>query len=197
MWLANLAALELHTHQWTVADPWHPTAVVFDLDPGPSAGIVECGRVALELRELLDQFDLRVVVKTSGGKGLHLSVPLNTGTAEAEDTKRFALAVGQLLERRDPKHVTVDMAKERRTRRVFVDWSQNDSYKTTVCAYSLRIRERPTVSTPVSWEEISDVVDSGDGSALHFETPDVLDRVEELGDLYADTLTLQQELPPL
>ena len=115
VWLANLAALELHTHQWTVADPWHPTAVVFDLDPGPSAGIVECGRVALELRELLDQFDLRVVVKTSGGKGLHLSVPLNTGTAEAEDTKRFALAVGQLLERRDPKHVTVDMAKERRT----------------------------------------------------------------------------------
>ena len=165
--------------------------------PGPPAGIVDCGRVALELRELLDQLDLRVVVKTSGGKGLHLSVPLNTGTAEAEDTKRFALAVGQLLERRDPKRVTVDMAKERRTGRVFVDWSQNDRYKTTVCAYSLRIRERPTVSTPVSWDEISDVVDSGDGAALHFETPDVLDRVEELGDLYADTLTLQQELPPL
>ena len=114
VWLANLAALELHTHQWTIADPWHPTAVVLDLDPGPRAGVLDCGRVACELRDILGHFDLRAVVKTSGGKGLHLSVPLNTFEATHEETKRFALALGQLLESRDPKRVTVDMAKDKR-----------------------------------------------------------------------------------
>ncbi len=197
VWLGNLAALELHTHQWTVADPWHPTAVVLDLDPGAPAGILDCGRVALELREILEHFDLRAVVKTSGGKGLHLSVPLNTDLATHEETKRFALALGQLLESRDPKRVTVDMAKERRPRRVFVDWSQNDSHKTTVCAYSLRIRERPSVSTPVAWSEIERAIEAGDEQALYFEAPDVLDRIDAFGDLYAETLTVRQQLPAL
>jgi bifunctional non-homologous end joining protein LigD len=197
VWLANLAALELHTHQWTVADPWHPTAVVLDLDPGPPATVLDCGRVALELRQLLDPFDLQAVVKTSGGKGLHLSVPLNTYHETHETTKRFALALGQLLESRDPKHVTVDMAKEKRSGKVFVDWSQNDSFKTTVCAYSLRIGGRPTVSTPVSWEEIERAIDNEDESALTFETAAVVARVEAAGDLYRDTLTVRQELPDL
>jgi bifunctional non-homologous end joining protein LigD len=197
LWLANLAALELHTHQWTLADAWHPTAVVIDLDPGPPAGVLDCARVALDLKEILDQLDMCAVVKTSGGKGLHLSLPLNTGIATHEDTKRFALALGQVLESRDPKGVTVDMAKARRPNRVFVDWSQNDSHKTTVCAYSLRIRERPTVSTPVSWDEIEGALEAGDETALTFETGDVVGRVEEFGDLYADTLTVQQELPDL
>ena len=197
VWLANLAALEIHTHQWTVADPWHPTALVIDLDPGPLATVLDCARVALELREMLDTFDLDVVVKTSGGKGLHLSVPLNTGAADDEETKRFARALGQVLESRDPKRVTVDMAKEKRTQRVFVDWSQNDAHKTTVCAYSLRIRERPTVSTPVAWAEVAAALDAGDESALTFETAAVLERVERLGDLYAHTLTVHQELPAL
>jgi bifunctional non-homologous end joining protein LigD len=197
VWLANLAALELHTHQWTVADAEHPTALVLDLDPGPPAGVLDCGRVALELRDLLEQFDLVAVVKTSGGKGLHLSLPLNTARATHEDTKRFALALGQLLQSRDAERVTTDMAKERRTGRVFVDWSQNDSFKTTVCAYSLRIRERPTVSTPVTWGEIEDAVDAADPDALTFESADVLARVAAHGDLYADTLTVRQELPKL
>ena len=197
VWLGNLAALELHTHQWTVADPWHPTAVVLDLDPGEPAGILDCARVALELRDILEHFDLRAVVKTSGGKGLHLSVPLNTDLATHEETKRFALALGQLLESRDPKRVTVDMAKEKRPRRVFVDWSQNDSHKTTVCAYSLRIRERPTVSTPVAWRELEDALDTGDEQALSFEAADVLDRIDRFGDLYEETLTVRGQLPAL
>jgi bifunctional non-homologous end joining protein LigD len=197
VWLGNLAALELHTHQWTVADPWHPTAVVLDLDPGEPAGILDCARVALELRDILEHFDLRAVVKTSGGKGLHLSVPLNTDLATHEETKRFALALGQLLESRDPKRVTVDMAKDKRPRRVFVDWSQNDSHKTTVCAYSLRIRERPTVSTPVAWSELEHAIDTGDEQALSFEAADVLDRIDSFGDLYAETLTVRRQLPEL
>jgi bifunctional non-homologous end joining protein LigD len=122
---------------------------------------------------------------------------LNTDRATHEDTKRFALALGQLLQSRDAERVTVDMNRERRTGRVFVDWSQNDSFKTTVCAYSLRIRERPTVSTPVSWGEIEKAVDSGVPDALTFETADVLARVAEHGDLYADTLTVRRELPKL
>jgi bifunctional non-homologous end joining protein LigD len=195
VWLANLAALEIHTHQWTADDPEHPTAVVLDLDPGPPGGVLDCARVALQLQEILDQFGLVAVIKTSGGKGLHLSIPLNSGRADDEDTKRIALALGQLLETRDPKRITVDMAKERRTGRVFVDWSQNDQHKTTVCAYSLRIRERPTVSAPVTWDEIDDALAAGDTDALTFEAPDVVARVETHGDLYHDTLTVRQELP--
>jgi bifunctional non-homologous end joining protein LigD len=202
VWLANLAALELHTHQWTVADPYHPASVVIDLDPGAPATVLDCCRVALDLHDLLAQLDLAVVVKSSGGKGLHLSIPLNpddrqTEPADDEAAKRFARALGQMLQQRDPKHVTVDMAKQQRTNRVFVDWSQNDLFKTTVCAYSLRIRDRPTVSAPVSWDEVSDALDAGDPGALTFETADVLARIDELGDLYEDTLTLQQELPSL
>ena len=194
VWLANLAALELHTHQWTMDAPDHPTAMVLDLDPGEPATIVDCCRVALELRETLEQFDLECVVKTSGGKGLHLSLPLVGSKATATDTKQFALALGQLLEQRDPKHVLVDMTRAKRAGKVFVDWSQNDRHKTTVCAYSLRLRDRPTVSTPLSWDEVADV---DDPDALAFEAADVLARVEEFGDLYADSVTLEQELPQL
>jgi bifunctional non-homologous end joining protein LigD len=171
--------------------------MVIDLDPGEPAGILDCARVALELRDMLDHFDLQCVVKTSGGKGLHLSVPLNTAAATSEESKQFALALGQVLEGRDPKRVTVDMAKPRRVGRVFVDWSQNDGFKTTVCAYSLRIGNRPTVSTPVTWDELVDAIDAGDPGALTFETDDVLARVEAVGDHYADTLTVRQHLPAL
>jgi bifunctional non-homologous end joining protein LigD len=194
IWLANLAALELHTHQWVMDDPAHPTAMVIDLDPGAPATIVDCCRVALELRDTLARFDLQCVVKTSGGKGLHLSVPLVGGGATDKQTKEFALALGQLHESRDPKRVLVDMAKEKRPGKVFVDWSQNDRHKTTVCAYSLRVRDRPTVSTPVAWDELADATAPDD---LHFEAPDVPARVEEHGDLYVESLTLHQELPDL
>jgi bifunctional non-homologous end joining protein LigD len=194
VWLANLAALELHTHQWTMDDPAHPAAMVLDLDPGAPATIIDCCRVALELCETLARFDLQAVVKTSGGKGLHLSVPLVGSTATDEETKQFALALGQLHASRDPKRVLVDMAKEKRTGKVFIDWSQNDRHKTTVAAYSLRLRDLPTVSTPLSWDEVA-AVESAD--ELMFQAPDVLDRVDRRGDLYEASLTLRQEIPAL
>jgi bifunctional non-homologous end joining protein LigD len=197
VWLANLAALELHTHQWTLDDPAHPTAMVIDLDPGEPATIIDCCRVALDLRATLAQLDLECVVKTSGGKGLHLSVPVLGSDATDDGTKRFALALGQLLESRDPERVIVDMTRAKRPGKVFVDWSQNDRHKTTVCAYSLRLRDRPTVSTPLSWSEVEAFYESGDADALAFEAGAVVERVAEHGDLYADSLTLHQSLPAL
>jgi bifunctional non-homologous end joining protein LigD len=174
-----------------------PCAIVLDLDPGPPADVVDCCRVAIALRELLDALGLVAVVKTSGGKGLHVSVPLNGAAVTDDDTKNFALALGQMLVARDPKRTTVNMAKAERTGRVFVDWSQNDRHKTTICAYSLRIADRPTVSTPVSWDEVHDAFDGHDREALSFEAPAVLERVADGVDHYASSLTLRQEIPKL
>jgi bifunctional non-homologous end joining protein LigD len=194
VWVANLAALELHTLQARVDDPGRPTSMVFDLDPGPPGGLIDCCRVGLDLRDVLGGLGLACVVKTSGSKGLHLAVPLNT-TVTADETKGLARALGDLLAKRDPKRVTTVMAKDRRRGKVFVDWSQNDRHKTTVCAYSLRARPRPTVSTPVAWEELEGALDSGDAGALSFEAEAVLARVEQHGDLYAANLEVAQELP--
>jgi bifunctional non-homologous end joining protein LigD len=195
VWTANLAALELHTPQARAADPWCPTAMVFDLDPGAPADIVDCARVALDVRDLLGQLGLDGVAKTSGSKGIHLSVGLRP-VASADATKAFALAVGRILESRDTKRVTVNMARDQRPGRVFVDWSQNDRHKTTVCAYSLRATPVPGVSTPVGWDELVAVVEHGDGDALRFEPADVIARVAD-GDLYARSLAGDQELPEL
>lgn len=201
VWLANLAALELHTNQWKLPDVDHPRAVVLDLDPGAPADVIDCCRVALELRKLLHHLDMIAVVKTSGGKGLHISVPLNarkpSDRVTDDQTKEFALALGQLLVARDKKRVTVDMAKAERTGKVFVDWSQNDRHKTTVCAYSLRIAERPFVSTPISWDEVEAALESGAPDSLTFEAPEVLERVAGGVDLYEPSLTVQQALPSL
>ncbi|MDQ1468049.1 MAG: bifunctional non-ous end joining protein LigD [Actinomycetota bacterium] len=197
VWVANLAALELHTYQAGIDDLARPTALVIDLDPGEPATIVDCARVALDLRDTLDTLGLAAVVKTSGSKGLHLSVPLNTPGVTDDATKSFSLALGQLLESRDPKRVTTVMAREHRRGRVFVDWSQNDRAKTTVAPYSLRIKARPLVSTPLGWTEVEAAHKSGDGDRLTFEARAVLERVVELGDLYEPNLTLQQELPSL
>ncbi|HEY5011307.1 MAG TPA: non-homologous end-joining DNA ligase [Acidimicrobiia bacterium] len=197
VWVANLAALELHTYQATTDDLTRPTALVIDLDPGEPATIVDCARVALTLRDTLAVLGLTAVVKTSGSKGLHLSVPLNTPGVTDDATKGLALALGQLLESRDPKRVTTVMAKEQRRGRVFVDWSQNDRAKTTIAPYSLRIRPRPLVSTPLSWREVEATHDRGDADALTFDAPAVLERVAAHGDLYEPNLTLQQELPAL
>jgi bifunctional non-homologous end joining protein LigD len=197
VWLANLAAIELHTQQHTVDDPDTALAVVFDLDPGPPATVLDCARTALDVRALLERLGLVAYVKTSGSKGLHLSVPVHTPDVSADATKSFALALGRVLAEAAPDRVTVAMAKEQRTGKIFVDWSQNDAFKTTVAAYSLRLRPAPTVSTPVSWDEVSDALDAGDTGALTFETDVTLRRVADLGDLYAGTLTEQQELPGL
>lgn len=196
VWAANMAALELHTPQARVSSPDRPDAMVFDLDPGPGTTVLDCCRVGLDLHGVLAELGLESVVKTSGSKGLHMAVPLHTDVTD-DDTKDFARALGQVLAKREPERVTVIMKKEERPGKVFLDWSQNDEHKTTVCAYSLRGRERPLVSTPVSWDEVSDALDGKDADALTFEAPDVLERVERLGDLYAPNLELEQELPAL
>jgi bifunctional non-homologous end joining protein LigD len=157
--------------------------------------VLACARVALELQSTLTSLGLRSVAKTSGSKGLHLAVPVRGATAD--DTKAVALALGQLLAKRAPDQVTVLMAKEQRANRVFVDWSQNDRHKTTVAPYSLRAQPRPTVSTPVSWDEVHALVDGADPARLRFEPADVLARVERVGDLYAANLEDAHPLPEL
>ena len=191
VWLANLADLELHTSLALAEDVKAPTLIAFDLDPGPPATIVECAEVALRLREAFDHLGLEAFPKTSGSKGMQVYVPLNTPTTY-DETKSFARALAQVLERRHPKLVLSDMSKQRRTGKVFVDWSQNDEHKTTVNVYSLRARERPTVSTPLSWDEVEDV---SDPEELSFTSAEVLERVAEHGDLFAPVAELQQELP--
>jgi bifunctional non-homologous end joining protein LigD len=196
VWLANLADLELHTSLARAGDPRSPTILAFDLDPGPPATIVECARVALRLREVFEHLGLESFPKTSGSKGMQVYVPLNVPTSYAH-TKGFALALAQLLERRHPDLVVSEMRKDLRGGKVFVDWSQNDEHKTTVAAYSLRARERPTVSSPLRWEEVESVTESGDPDELVFTSADVLGRVAEHGDLFAPVETLEQELPAL
>ena len=193
-WAANLADLELHTSLSLAEDIERPTMMVFDLDPGAPADIVDCCRVATWVRELFEGLGLECFAKTSGSKGLQVYVPLNVETSYAE-TKPFAKAVAELLEKQHPKQVVSRMTKQIRGGRVLVDWSQNDEHKTTVCVYSLRAKERPTVSTPVEWEEVERALREKDAGLVTFEWDQVLARVEEKGDLFAPVLTLRQELP--
>jgi len=194
IWMAQLAALELHPSLSLADEIERPTVLAFDLDPGEPAGILECCRVGLRLRELLGELDLECVPKTSGSKGLQVYVPLNAEITY-ERTKPFAHAVAQTLERAEPDLVVSRMAKKLRKGKVFVDWSQNDQHKTTVAVYSLRARERPTVSTPLAWDEVERASQQEDPDPLRFEASDVLERVEERGDLFATALELRQELP--
>ena len=191
VWTANLAALEIHAPMARGVDLESPTMLVFDLDPGESATIVECCAVALRVRELLAGFDMEAFPKTSGSKGLQVYVPLNSPHTH-DHCSDFALAVAQLLEKQTPKDVTSNMKKSLRTGKVFVDWSQNSRHKTTIAPYSMRARPEPTVSTPVTWDEDGA---GAQGEVLSFVASDVLDRVEALGDLFADTQTLEQVLP--
>jgi bifunctional non-homologous end joining protein LigD len=191
VWAANLAALELHTPMARHDDMDVPTMVVFDLDPGPPAAMEECAVVGLIIRDLLASLDLEVVAKTSGSKGLQLYVPLNRPHTQ-DHARSFALAVAQLVERDNPKLVVTEQKKELRTGKVLIDWSQNAWFKTTVCAYSLRARPRPTVSTPVEWGEVEA---AAEGAELTFEAGEVLTRVDAHGDLFEAAATLEQELP--
>jgi bifunctional non-homologous end joining protein LigD len=196
VWLANLAAIELHPSLALAKDITCPTMMVFDLDPGPPANIVQCCQVGLWLREIFEHFGLQSFPKTSGSKGLQIYVPLNTPT-KYELTKTFAHALAQLLEQEHPDTVVSDMKKNLRTGKVFVDWSQNDEHKTTIGVYSLRARERPTVSTPVTWEEVERTHKKKDSTLLVFEAKQVVARMNKVGDLFAPVLELKQRLPDL
>jgi bifunctional non-homologous end joining protein LigD len=196
LWVANLASIELHSLLACCPHIDHPTLVVFDLDPGPPADLVDCCQVGLWVREVLDELGLRLFPKSSGSKGLQLYVPLNTPHSYA-DTKPFARSIAGLLAERYPDRVVERMDKSLRAGKVLVDWSQNDASKSTVCAYSLRARVRPTVSTPVTWQEVERAVHDHDPALVRFEAADVIERVRRLGDLCEPVRSLQQELPRL
>jgi bifunctional non-homologous end joining protein LigD len=196
VWAANLGDLELHTFLAKQQDVERPTMVVFDLDPGPPANILQCAQVAQWLKEELDALELESFPKTSGSKGLQIYIPLNTPVTY-EVTKPFARTMAERLTREHPDLIVAKMEKRLRTGRVFVDWSQNDSHKTTVCAYSLRAKEHPTVSTPVTWEEVGTALKKRDPKRLTFVSDEVLKRVEDHGDLFAPVLKLKQKLPSL
>jgi bifunctional non-homologous end joining protein LigD len=196
VWIANLASLELHPSLSLAADLEMPTMIVFDLDPGPPANIVQCSQVGLWVRDIFEHFGLQSFPKTSGSKGLQVYIPLNTPTSY-EQTKSFAHAIARLLEQEHPELVVSDMKKAIRTNKILVDWSQNDQHKTTISIYSLRAREHPTVSTPVTWEEVEQTLKKKDADRLVFEASDVLKRVEKMGDLFAAVLKLKQKLPKL
>src|SRR5208282_1151849 len=196
VWIANLASIELHPSLSRAVDIATPTMIVFDLDPGPPANILQCAQVGLWVRQIFDHFGLRSFPKTSGSKGLQVYVPLNTKT-NYEQTKSFAHAVARLLEQEHPELVVSDMKKAVRTNKVFVDWSQNDEHKTTISVHSLRAREHPTVSTPVTWDEVEQALKKKDAGLLVFEAKDVLARVEKMGDLFEPVLKLKQTLPHL
>jgi len=193
LWAVNIGSIELHTSLHRRDDLHRPTVLAFDLDPGPGAGLLECAEVALRVRALLAGLGLAAWPKTSGGKGLQVYVPLD-GAATYAQTKPVARTVAEVLEAQTPERVVSRMARSLRAGGVLVDWSQNTEHKSMVCAYSVRARERPTVSTPLRWSEVEAAVGSGDAGALVFEMGDVLERLAAHGDLFAPVLAERQAL---
>jgi bifunctional non-homologous end joining protein LigD len=184
-WLVNLAALELHVHQWQVTQagrPRHPDRLVIDLDPGEPAGLHECCQVALKVRDALAERDLACSPVTSGSKGLHLYAALPR-KLDSDATTALAKEIAEDLQRADPGAITATMTKAKRPGKVFLDWSQNSGSKTTISPYSLRGRERPTVATPITWEEVEQGAEDPLGLE-QFRFEEVLERVQEHGDLF-------------
>ncbi len=194
VWAANLADLELHTSLSRKDKIERPTMTVFDLDPGPPADIVQCCQVGIWLRDLLAKMKLKSFAKTSGSKGLQVYVPLNTPVTY-DDTKGLSRSLAQHLESEHPDLVTSNMSKAVRKGKVFVDWSQNDEHKTTICVYSLRAKEEPTVSTPVTWNEVENCLKKKNAELLKFRFDQVLARMEKLGDLFEPVENLKQKPP--
>jgi len=194
VWAANLADLELHTSLAKKKDVARPTMMVFDLDPGAPADIVQCCQVGLWLRDLLSKMKLKSFAKTSGSKGLQVYAPLNTPVG-FDQTKDLSRALAQHLEGEHPNLVTSNMSKVVRKGKVFVDWSQNDEHKTTICVYSLRAKEEPTVSTPVSWDEVENCLKKKKADLLRFRSDKTLARVEKMGDIFEPVEELKQKLP--
>jgi bifunctional non-homologous end joining protein LigD len=195
VWSANLANLEMHTFLAKVPTIQRPTFVVFDLDPGPPADILTCAQIALWLREVLQKLKLKCCAKVSGSKGMQIYVPLNTKT-DYDETSEFALAVARKLEDLQPTKIVSKMAKELRHGKVFIDWSQNADFKTTVCVYSLRAsRETPYVSVPLKWREIQQALTKNSVDSLYFQPPAAIERADRLGDLFEGVLRIKQKLP--
>jgi len=197
IWAENLASLELHVPLARVHSPETPDSMVFDLDPGDQAGLRECARVAMILRDLLSRMGLASYVKTSGKKGLHVYVPLNCKKTTFEDTKTFSKAVARIIQKHYPDLVTARMAKKERKAKVFINWSQNDASKTMICVYSLRAREKPMVSFPLEWRELENPAGLGDPESLQVTHSGALSRAEEKGDLFREVLVQEQKLPDL
>ena len=196
VWAANLANLELHTVLARARDVTKPIALVFDLDPGEPLGVIACADIALRLKEMFGSLGLDMLVKTSGSKGLQAYVPLNTKVTY-EQTKAFAQDVARRMEKDHPSEIISKPSREQRKGKIFIDWSQNDLHKTTVSVYSLRAKERPTVSTPVTWEEVRKAAKKDDAALLTFEYDEVLKRVARRGDLFEPVLKMKQKLPAL
>jgi bifunctional non-homologous end joining protein LigD len=196
VWMAQLATLEFHVSLARAERVQRPTSIVFDFDPGAPATIVECGMVALLLREICEGLGLQAFPKVSGSKGIHLFIPLNTPVTY-EQTKPWAEAMAELLVQRAPELVVANMRRALREGRVLVDWSQNDEHKTTVCVYSTRGKAQPTVSMPIEWTEVEALVRTEDASPLLFSPERALERVAQRGDLFAPVLSLEQKLPEL
>jgi bifunctional non-homologous end joining protein LigD len=190
LWLANRAAVELHPFLWRVELPRQPLSMVFDLDPGPPAGLLEAARVALRLRDLLDELGLAALVKASGSLGLHLHVPLE----QPAETKELARGIAQALAERHPDEVVAEMPLGRRVGKVFVDWLQNDPTRQTVAPYSLRGMAWPTVAAPLRWEELEEAVANERPERLTVLAQDVVGRLEEHGDLFEPLLASEREL---
>ncbi len=197
IWVENLASLELHVPLARAGSPETPDSMVFDLDPGDGADILDCARVALILRDLLFELGLASYVKTSGRKGLHVYVPLNRKGTTFEDTKNFSKAVAAIMQKNYPDLVTAKMAKEHRRTRVFINWAQNDSSKTMICVYSLRAREKPIVSFPLAWKELEDLAGQGDPEKLQVMHSEAVSRAEKKGDLFREVAIKKQKLPYL
>ncbi len=197
IWAENLASLELHVPLARAGTPENPDSMVFDLDPGEPANILDCARVALILRDLLSKTGLASYVKTSGQKGLHVFVPLNRKETTFEDTKTFSKSVAEIMQKHYPGLVTAKMAKPERKAKVFINWSQNDSSKTMICVYSLRAREKPFISFPLEWKELEDLAAQGDPERLQVLPSEAVNRAEKKGDLFREVLVKVQKLPHL
>jgi len=196
IWSANMAVLELHPSLSRIANISRPAVLVFDLDPGAQTSMLECAEVAVLLRSVLAAHDLESFPKTSGSKGLQVYAPLNT-PCDYEQTKNFAHQLARALESSHPDLIVAKMRKDLRVGKVFIDWSQNDEHKTTVSVYSLRAKNKPSVSTPVTWNEVEKVLQTRDPQLIDFTSQQVLDRVDKYGDLFSKVLSLRQELPAL
>lgn len=197
IWVENLASLELHVPLARAGSPEAPDSMVFDLDPGDQANILNCARVAFILRDLLLNLQLSSYVKTSGKKGLHVYVPLNRKDTTFDDTKKFSKAVAGIVQKNYPDQVTAKMAKQYRKAKVFINWSQNDSSKTMICVYSLRAREEPIVSFPLAWKELENLARQGDPKKLQVMYSEAVSRAEKQGDLFREVLVKKQKLPHL